>query len=229
MPPDAPERIRRAAVELFGERGYAGTTVRAIAERADVSPGLVIHHFGGKERLRAACDELVAEAIRAKAPILEGVDLPDPAALRDLQAEAEPLRAYLVRMIGEGGAGADALFARMVELTEGMLAAGERAGTVRPSDDSRARTAMLVAYSLAAPLLGGQLASYLGYRDPRDAALQHRLGRASVEVLVRGMFTDERLLALITAMGDNPEPGIGRKTDADSDPEQPDSNPADRR
>lgn len=43
--------IRDAAVRLFAERGYAGTSVRDIAGDAGVDPALVIRHFGSKEGL----------------------------------------------------------------------------------------------------------------------------------------------------------------------------------
>ena len=49
-------RIRDAAVDLFARDGFAHVTVRRIATEAGVSPALVIHHFGSKEGLRAACD-----------------------------------------------------------------------------------------------------------------------------------------------------------------------------
>jgi Transcriptional regulator len=43
--------IQDAAVRLFAERGYAGTSVRDIAGDAGVDPALVIRHFGSKEGL----------------------------------------------------------------------------------------------------------------------------------------------------------------------------------
>jgi hypothetical protein len=54
-------RIRDAALAQFAERGYAGTTIKGIAEAAGFSIGLVQHHFGAKNGLRLACDELVIE------------------------------------------------------------------------------------------------------------------------------------------------------------------------
>src|SRR3712207_8086528 len=42
-------RIRDAAIRRFAVDGF-GTSVRAIAADAGVSPGLVIHHFGSKEQ-----------------------------------------------------------------------------------------------------------------------------------------------------------------------------------
>jgi AcrR family transcriptional regulator len=43
-----------AATALFGERGYDGTTVRDIGERAGVDPALIARYFGGKEGLYLA-------------------------------------------------------------------------------------------------------------------------------------------------------------------------------
>src|ERR1700749_5073519 len=43
--------IQEAAFELFAERGYRETTIKAIAERADVAPRTVTVHFATKEEL----------------------------------------------------------------------------------------------------------------------------------------------------------------------------------
>lgn len=45
------DEILTAAQELFAEYGYAGTTMRMIAEKAGVAFGLVSHYFGNKENL----------------------------------------------------------------------------------------------------------------------------------------------------------------------------------
>ncbi|HET9020267.1 MAG TPA: TetR family transcriptional regulator [Ornithinibacter sp.] len=51
--PDTREAVLAAARELFAERGYERTTIRAVAAAAGVDPALVHHHFGTKERLLA--------------------------------------------------------------------------------------------------------------------------------------------------------------------------------
>jgi TetR/AcrR family transcriptional regulator, transcriptional repressor of bet genes len=45
------EALIAAAIELVSEAGPAAATVRAIAERAGVTPGLIRHYFSGKEEL----------------------------------------------------------------------------------------------------------------------------------------------------------------------------------
>src|SRR5207244_4561988 len=47
-------QILDAAREALAENGAAGTTTRAIADRAGVQLSLVHYHFGGKQQLLAA-------------------------------------------------------------------------------------------------------------------------------------------------------------------------------
>lgn len=62
--PSAAEReILRAAVETFGLRGYTGSSVRLIAERAGVTAPLIGYHFGSKEGLFTRCVEVVLGGI----------------------------------------------------------------------------------------------------------------------------------------------------------------------
>jgi AcrR family transcriptional regulator len=55
------EEILTAAIGLFGESGWAGTTLSAIAERAGVAVETIYSAFGSKKGLlRIACDVAVA-------------------------------------------------------------------------------------------------------------------------------------------------------------------------
>lgn len=54
------EKILIAAQELFARCGYAGTTMKMVAEQAGVASGLVFHYFDNKENLfMAAGSELI--------------------------------------------------------------------------------------------------------------------------------------------------------------------------
>lgn len=53
-PPIPEETILAAAADLFGERGYQGTTTAAIAERAGVNEVTLFRRFGSKQGLLAA-------------------------------------------------------------------------------------------------------------------------------------------------------------------------------
>ena len=60
----AVSRIRDAALSEFAAHGVARATMRSVAEAAGVSAQLVVHHFGSKEGLAAACDEHVLQLFR---------------------------------------------------------------------------------------------------------------------------------------------------------------------
>ena len=111
-------RLRDAAVRLFAERGVAGTSVRDIAEAAGVTAGLITHHFGSKERLKAVVDDLMVEVFTApltassdhSSPTAEGV----AEALAHTMAAHPDLRAYLRRSFLENDPASGEVFDRFV-------------------------------------------------------------------------------------------------------------------
>src|SRR3954451_20607697 len=48
------EQLIAVAIDVFGEHGYAGGSIRSIAEQAGVSHASLIQHFGSKEGLLTA-------------------------------------------------------------------------------------------------------------------------------------------------------------------------------
>jgi AcrR family transcriptional regulator len=56
-------RIRNAALAGFARDGVKATSIRAVAERAGVSPGLVQHHFSTKAGLRDAVNAHVVALV----------------------------------------------------------------------------------------------------------------------------------------------------------------------
>ena len=58
------DRIERAAIELFGERGIESVSVRELARCAGVTIGSISYYFGSKEALYRHCvDRLVNEFV----------------------------------------------------------------------------------------------------------------------------------------------------------------------
>jgi AcrR family transcriptional regulator len=56
--PDTRGQILDAARVSFAERGFGGTTIRAVAAAAEVDPALVHHYFGTKEQVFVAAMQL---------------------------------------------------------------------------------------------------------------------------------------------------------------------------
>ncbi len=200
-------RIRDAAIATVADHGIAETTVRKVAERAGVSPGLVIHHFDSMDGLRSVCDEYVTSVIRrTKRRAMQtgpGFDL--LAALED--DEIGPVGGYLARVIGEDSGAVADLVDDLVADAEGYLSEGVASGMVRSSDDPRGRAAVVVVWGLGALVLHRHLRRILGvdllapgtFSDPSIAAY---LGPA-YEILGGGILTPEmadRLRSAIDAV-----------------------------
>jgi AcrR family transcriptional regulator len=67
---DTRQRILDAARDLFVERGYDATSMRAIAERIEYTPTAIYHHFRNKEALLS---ELGAADFRALAQAFQQI------------------------------------------------------------------------------------------------------------------------------------------------------------
>lgn len=65
-------QILGSARELFAARGFAGTTIRAVAAGAGVDPALVHHYFGTKDDLFMAALQLPVDPRVVLGPALAG-------------------------------------------------------------------------------------------------------------------------------------------------------------
>jgi AcrR family transcriptional regulator len=188
-------RIRDAAIATFGTAGF-GAPVRAIAAAAGVSPGLVLHHFGSKEGLRAACDDHVLGVIREAET--DAFTRSGPGALLAQLAELDqyaPLVGYLVQAMLSGGDLATTLISRMTEDAETYLAEAVAAGRMRPSRDPAARAAYLVDIGMGAVL------AFVRRHPPADGDLRATLrayaeanSLPALELYTEGLLTDPGLL-----------------------------------
>ncbi len=67
------DRIVTAALRLFGERGFRGTTTAEIARTAGVAEGTIYRYFKDKKELLIACVEpVIREAIRRETSVKHG-------------------------------------------------------------------------------------------------------------------------------------------------------------
>jgi AcrR family transcriptional regulator len=198
-------RIRDAAVELIAAEGTGGLTARKVAEAADVSPGLVMHHFGSMDGLRAACDEYVVAVIRvakeeAMAAGPSGFDL--IGALRD--PRYGPLTRYLAAILHEDSAAVADLVDEIVADAAGYLQQGIESGMLRPVTDVSGVAAVLAIWQLGALVMHQHVARMFGadltsLGADLDSALARYLTPV-YEVLGRGVFTKEAAAALTAAL-----------------------------
>ncbi|MDO8364186.1 MAG: TetR family transcriptional regulator [Actinomycetota bacterium] len=207
-------RLRDAALALFGERGFAGTTVRAIAERADVTAGLVLHHYGSKEGLRRAVDRYVLDSIStAFAGLADATDATDatdwagdtggvagitPGAasgsvdvrLRGFQTlfQQRPyMGRYLRRALLEGTEASVAFFDELIAVSGRMLESLRSAGQVRPTDDPQAQLLMAMLSGLMPVLLPRHIERHLGASLRSDEGVR-RWAAAEYQLLTEGLL-----------------------------------------
>lgn len=207
-------RIRLAALELFGAYGFRATTVRQIAERAGVSPGLVIHHFGSKDALREACDAYAIDLLGTeKAAYLNGGMLPQ---LRDFLAdnpEMETLMTYLVQAVREGGETADRIHTRMCAFTEQMMEAAAGIGAMRMPRDRAAAAAILTSWSLGLLVQSENVARRLGGTSLLDPGVIRRYADASLDLFTGGLITADYAAQMRATL----DPDSGPDSDSDSE------------
>ncbi len=110
-------RIRNAALKHFAEEGYDKATIRAIAQTAGVSHGMLRHHYGSKDALRAMCDEYVFKVLVRLTSLTIGA----PATAHSSQRSALLLWSYAARSLAEGSATAAPIFDLMVSIIERVL------------------------------------------------------------------------------------------------------------
>jgi len=179
-------RIRDAALALFAERGMDRATIRDIAKAAGVSGGLVRHHFGSKDGLRAACDSYALDQLmQIKEQAVDG-QLANPSFMSAAHPTVLLLYRYLARSLVDGSPAAAAMFDEMVELGEAWLA------THNPGQmaDPRGYSAVLVATQTGMLMMHAQLSRWLG-ADIFTAEGHLRLTEAMIDFFSQPLLSPE--------------------------------------
>jgi AcrR family transcriptional regulator len=209
LPPDdrtTRARIRDCAIDVVANEGVSGLSARKVAEAAKVSPGLVIHHFGSMDALRAACDEHVAAVIRHQksAALGAGPGLDLMATFRDAKVGA--LAGYLAAVLADNSASVSHLVDELVDNATEYAEQGVESGMLRPSGDARARAVVLTLWSLGGLVMHRHMQRLLGVdlTDPEVGSTAEiaRYLAPAYEILGRGVLTDAFAASTERAVGD---------------------------
>jgi TetR/AcrR family transcriptional regulator len=193
---DTRDDLVAAARRLFGQRGFDGTSVRAITREAGANLGAVTYHFGSKRGLYAAVLENglrpIAERVRAAARS-EGTALERMLCVVEAyfeHFEAHPDLPHLLLQEVAAGKKPPAVVLEIVrgvkETIAGLQVEGVADGSVRPGDPVLTALSVVsqpIYLALVAPLL--RTVGPLDLADPttRRRALAHTLAfvRAGLE------------------------------------------------
>ena len=186
-----PERILDAATELFGERGFARTTIRQIAERARANSALIYYYFGSKTGLLDALVSAIQAAVQANLQRAMGVEgTPRQKLERFIRLQVEllrrrsPLLRILLRELLDQNGVASTTMRRALEPNIALLAEvlreGAEAGEFRRVDPQLAARTLIG--SLLVPVVLAPLV--LGEDDAERSAL---LPDHVVDLYMRGI------------------------------------------
>ncbi|MFF0474774.1 TetR/AcrR family transcriptional regulator [Streptomyces sp. NPDC004284] len=179
------ERLIEATRELLWERGYVGTSPKAVQQAAGAGQGSMYHHFAGKQDLALAAIRRSAEELGAAAEAVLGGTGPAYARIEayllrerdvlrgcpvgrltmDPEVIADPeLRAPVEEVLGR-------VRARLAEVVQEGLDSGELSASLDPEE---------IAAAVLATVQGGYvLARATGSRAPFDSAVRGLLALLS--------------------------------------------------
>ncbi|MGO3252076.1 MAG: TetR family transcriptional regulator [Microbacterium gubbeenense] len=202
-------RIRNSAIELIGAHGFDRASMRMIAQAAEVSPALVVHHFGDKDGLRAACNAHVAAMFTVEREGVDGAQITIQAiqtALGDLDAYGPALN-YLARMLSDGSSrSADDLFDGILQGTLQSVREQEQSGVIHPQSDPAGTALILTLFGLAPIVLARHFSRSLGVQELTPAAIA-RITVPLLELFTHGFYADDSILnAAKTAMENEEQP-----------------------
>ncbi|MFD5268155.1 TetR/AcrR family transcriptional regulator [Streptomyces sp. NPDC058335] len=149
------ERLIESTRELLWERGYVGTSPKAILERAGAGQGSMYHHFTGKPDLALAAIRRTAEELRAAAQgVLDGPGTPYERIEAYLRRERDVLRGCPVGRLtmdpdviasDELRAPVDETLDAIRERIAGIVEEGKEQGQFGPELDGEAIAAAVLA------------------------------------------------------------------------------------
>lgn len=195
------QRLIRVAMKLFADKGFDGVTVRDISAAADVSVGLINHHFGSKEGLREAVDRhFLAQFEEA---VTKNPMDPRAAETRGTEAVIEWTEewidrhiaewsvstAYMRRALLEGSDWGANLFERFYQVVRTTVDRMDAEGRLRQDVDRLWLPLLILYMELGTLLLEPYVEKVLG-RSGYDRTLWRRRYTAYIDLIYRGTRPD---------------------------------------
>jgi AcrR family transcriptional regulator len=193
-------RIRNAALEGFARDGVAATSIRDVAKAADVSAGLVQHHFRTKGDLERAVNEYV---VQIATEAYEGFEESTATATTDelLHAMGERITEfvrehrsallYVIRSAAQGEEAGLNIFDAFYAIIDAQVQRLAEEGALRDDVDRLWVGLHVVIFNLGTALLEPAINRHLAgsFRDPDEL---ERWNRAATEVMHNGVIKPQK-------------------------------------
>lgn len=196
-PASGKDRILICAMELFADRGFDGVTTRDIAAKADVSVGLINHHFGSKEGLRQAVDAYFLEQFERFYVSSSGERVEDQSShefvrsvdrwITDVAAEWPVFCRYFRRALLEETEWGGALFERYYGIVRASIDRMDARGVIRADVDRLWLPFLFIFLETGTLLMDPYIKRILG-RSGFDQDLWRRRYRAYTQMIARGVY-----------------------------------------
>ncbi|MGM7644952.1 TetR/AcrR family transcriptional regulator [Nocardia sp. JW2] len=193
--PSAADRIRAAALKCFAADGVSATSLRAVAEKAGVSIGLVQHHFGTKAGLVVAVDEYV---LRVVATAVASRPLPPPPEdslgelghrVTSIMTDHPEVVDYIAHAFIEGDTIGTTVFDGLVSISSTQWNQFDEQGLLRPDVDRTWAALHPLILVIGTAVLRKQIDRHLP--EPLTSPAQlHRWDDAVAQLLHGGLFAD---------------------------------------
>jgi TetR/AcrR family transcriptional regulator, regulator of cefoperazone and chloramphenicol sensitivity len=190
-------RIRNAALEGFARDGVAATSIRDVARAANVSAGLVQHHFKTKEALEKAVNEYVIQIATEAYADFEETAATDAATtdellgvmgdlITDFVRDHSSALLYVMRSAARGEQAGLDIFDAFLALIRTQVERLAREGTLRDDVDRLWAGLHVVVWSLGTVMLEPAINRHLPtpLRDPDQL---QRWNKATTELFLHGV------------------------------------------
>lgn len=194
-----PSDIVAAALQVFGEKGFAGARIEEIAHRAGVSKGTLYLYFETKADLfRAVVRDSVSPNIEAIQAMILGLDLPFADLVRMLlprfaeMVTTVPVGSVVKMVVGESRnfpelarVWHDDVIDKAIGVLSSVIARGQERGEIRPGDPR------IHAFSIMGPMLIGVLWRETFTPVGAPAVDLPAIARQHAETLLGGLLVPE--------------------------------------
>lgn len=194
--------IIRAALAEFSKTGFAGTSLRRIAEQAGVAHGLIRHYFQSKEELfHSAADYLFGEMAKPLTQAAERADPDDPVGQLTLQVRAyvrmsarvPHMAGFLMQAGLDGGEHFDYVVEKYVKPLQAMSLLPFRKavaqGLMRNMNPDF--VFLIATHAATAPFANAALREALDDANADDAAQIEEYADTLINILLEGALTEK--------------------------------------